>query len=282
MSSGCTTAGRWTWISCCECYATYRTASQRCISIPRRAAVLKLIAPRRPTGMNGNSKRWSVQRSARPSRRQASKESRLASCNVDAGSRAWSVEPSTRNTMTRYLVTGGAGFIGSHVVETLLNRGKRVRVLDNFFTGKRENLEAVRGDVELIEGDVRDGGLCREAIGGIDAVIHLAALHEVGRPVECPLETHEVNVTGTVNLLAESAPTIYGDGEQSRDFTFIADCVSAVMAACEIPGLSGMVLNVGTGHRTTVNELCALLQKILHTDLSPTYAPPQPGDLPHD
>src|SRR3989441_2307530 len=104
--------------------------------------------------------------------------------------------------MTRYLVTGGAGFIGSHVVETLLNRGKRVRVLDNFFTGKRENLEAVRGDMELIEGDVRDGGLCREAIGGIDAVIHLAALHEVVRSVECPLETHEVNVTGTLNLLA--------------------------------------------------------------------------------
>jgi len=83
-------------------------------------------------------------------------------------------------------------------------------------------------------------------------------------------------------LLAESAPTIYGDGEQSRDFTFIADCVSAVLAACEVPGLSGMVLNVGTGYRTTVNELCALLQKILHTDRSPTYAPPQPGDLPHD
>src|SRR2546428_5511294 len=166
MSSACTTAGRWTWISCCACYATFRTASQRCISIPQRAAVLKLIAPRRPTGMNGNSKRWSVQRSARPSRRQASKESRLARCNVGAESRAWSVEPSTRNTMTRYLVTGGAGFIGSHVVETLLNRGKRVRVLDNFFTGKRENLEAVRGDVELIEGDVRDGGLCREGIGG--------------------------------------------------------------------------------------------------------------------
>src|SRR3989441_12722429 len=104
--------------------------------------------------------------------------------------------------MTQYLVTGGAGFIGSHVVETLLKRGKRVRVLDNFFTGKRENLEAVRGHVDLIEGDVRDGGLCREAIGGIDTVIHLAALHEVVRSVECPMETHEVNVTGTLNLLA--------------------------------------------------------------------------------
>src|SRR2546426_4890203 len=93
--------------------------------------------------------------------------------------------------MTRYLVTGGAGFIGSHVVEALLNRGKRVRVLDNFFTGKRENLEAVRGDMELIEGDVRDGGLCREAIGGVDAVIYLPAPPQGGRPLGGPLETPE-------------------------------------------------------------------------------------------
>src|SRR3989442_11401599 len=103
--------------------------------------------------------------------------------------------------MTRYLVTGGAGFIGSHVVETLVKRGEHVKVLDNFFTGKRENLEAVYGDVELIEGDVRDGALCQEVMEGVEAVIHLAALHEVVRSVECPMETHEVNVTGTLNLL---------------------------------------------------------------------------------
>src|SRR2546427_10014622 len=95
--------------------------------------------------------------------------------------------------MTRYLVTGGAGFIGSHVVEALLNRGKRVRVLDNFFTGKRENLEAVRGDMELIEGDVRDGGLCREAIGGMAAGTHLAGLHPGVRAPGSPLETHAVS-----------------------------------------------------------------------------------------
>ena len=77
--------------------------------------------------------------------------------------------------MARYLVTGGAGFIGSHVVETLLKRGKRIRVLDNFFTGKRENLETMRGDVELIEGDVRDSALCREVMNGVEAAIHLAA-----------------------------------------------------------------------------------------------------------
>ena len=278
--------------------------------------------------------------------------------------------------MKQYLVTGGAGFIGSHVVKTLVGRGERVRVLDNFFTGKRENLDTVLSAVELIEGDVRDSALCQEAMAGVEAVIHLAALHEVVRSVECPMETHEVNVTGTLNLLmaargagvkkfvfasssavygenpviprnesmppsptsspyavskltgehycqmfwslygldtvclrffnvygprqdaastyaavipkfislllAETAPTIYGDGEQSRDFTFIADCVSAVLAACEVPGLSGMVFNVGTSHRTTVNQLCAILQKVLHTDHSPNYTSPQPGDLPHD
>src|SRR5437870_13400383 len=98
--------------------------------------------------------------------------------------------------MTRYLVTGGAGFIGSHVVETLLKKGKHVRVLDNFFTGKRENFEAVRGGVVLIEGDVRDGAFCREVRVGVEAVIHLAALHVVVRSVECPMLAPEVNVAG--------------------------------------------------------------------------------------
>src|SRR2546428_12029929 len=92
--------------------------------------------------------------------------------------------------MTRYLVTGGAGFIGSHVVETLLSRGKRVRVLDNFFTGKRENLEAVRGDMELIEGDVRDGGLCREAIGGLHRRDLVPGGPEGGRARGCSVGGH--------------------------------------------------------------------------------------------
>src|SRR2546428_13719061 len=100
--------------------------------------------------------------------------------------------------MTRYLVTGGAGFIGSHVVEALLNRGKRVRVLDNFFTGKRENLEAVRGDMELIEGDVRDGGLCREAIGGGGGGIYLAARPQGGRSLGGSLGGPVGDVTGPV------------------------------------------------------------------------------------
>jgi nucleoside-diphosphate-sugar epimerase len=262
------------------------------------------------------------------------------------------------------------------MVEALLRQGKRIRVLDNFVAGKRENLATVRGDIELIEGDVRDVLLCQDVMADVEAVIHLAALHEVVRSVECPMETHDVNVTGTLNLLlaardagvnrfvfasssavygdnpvvprvesmlpspisspyavskltgehycqlfsclygletvclrffnvygprqdsasayaavipkfisallAETAPTIYGHGEQSRDFTFVADCVSATLAACETPGLSGTVLNIGTGQCTTVNQLCALLQKALYTHFSPQYEPLQPGDLPHD
>ena len=278
--------------------------------------------------------------------------------------------------MLRYLVTGGAGFIGSHVVEALLKKGKQVRVLDNFSTGKREHLSGVSRHIELLEGDVRDPAACRQAVKHVDAVIHLAALHEVPRSVEDPMETHEVNVTGTLNILlaardaeagklvlssssavygdspvmprsestpvaptsspyavtklageyycqlfshlykletvvlryfnvygprqdASSAyaavipkfvaaleagvsPTIYGDGEQSRDFLHISDCVAATLAACDTPGLLGSVFNIGTGRRTTVNELCATLQRILGTALPPSYEPPRPGDVPHD
>ncbi|HEY6972787.1 MAG TPA: SDR family oxidoreductase [Nitrospiraceae bacterium] len=278
--------------------------------------------------------------------------------------------------MRTYLVTGGAGFIGSHVAEVLVKRGESVKVLDNFFTGKRENLASIDGAFEFIEGDVRDAALCQEILEGVDAVVHLAALHEVVRSVECPMETHDVNVTGTLNLLlgahqagvkkfvfasssavygenpaiprvetmtpapssspyavtkqsgeyycqlfstlygletvclrffnvygprqdaastyaavipkfislllAETAPIIYGDGEQSRDFTFIGDCVAGVLTACELPGLSGQVLNIGTGRCTTINQLYAQLQILLGTNLSPHYGPRQPGDLPHD
>ena len=278
--------------------------------------------------------------------------------------------------MRTYLVTGGAGFIGSHVTEALVKRGERVKVLDNFFTGKRENLAPFDRDIELIEGDVRDASRYPEILDGVATIVHLAALHEVVRSVECPMETHDVNVAGTLNLLlgarragvkkfvfasssavygenpaiprietmtpapssspyavtkqageyycqlfstlygletvclrffnvygprqdaastyaavipkfislllAETAPAIYGDGEQSRDFTFIGDCVAAVLAACENPGLSGQVLNIGTGRCTTINQLYAQLQILLGTNLSPHHGPRQPGDLPHD
>lgn len=278
--------------------------------------------------------------------------------------------------MARYLVTGGAGFIGSHVVEALIKQRKQVRILDNFSTGKRENLPAVSNQAELIEADIRDSHLCKHAMEGVEHVIHLAALHEVPRSVMQPMETHDVNVTGILNLLiaardagvkrfvyasssaiygdnpslprsesmiplpfsspyalskfageyycqlfsnlygldtvslryfnmygprqdsasdyagvipkfvsallSNTAPTIYGDGEQSRDFTYVADCVAATLAACHTPGLSGTVLNIGTGQRTTVNQLCRLLQVILSREIPPRFGPPQPGDIRHD
>ncbi len=103
--------------------------------------------------------------------------------------------------MTKYLVTGGAGFIGSHIVDELLRRGHAVRVLDNFATGKRENLVHCRERIELIEGDIRDLETCRQACAGIDFVLHQAALGSVPRSIEDPLTTHEVNVTGMVKML---------------------------------------------------------------------------------
>ena len=103
--------------------------------------------------------------------------------------------------MKTFLVTGGAGFIGSHIVETLLERGERVRVLDNFLTGRRANLEPFLGRIELIEGDLRDEDACRKAAAGVDSVLHLAALPSVPRSVEDPRLTNDINITGTLNML---------------------------------------------------------------------------------
>ncbi len=278
--------------------------------------------------------------------------------------------------MALYLVTGGAGFIGSHAVEALIKAGHQIRVLDNFHTGKRRNLSGVQDRIELIEGDVRDTSLSRQVMERVEYVIHLAALHEVPRSVEQPMETHDVNVTGILNLLvaardagvkrfvyasssavygdspvlprsedtaplptsspyavsklageyycqlfsrlygletvslrffnmfgprqdsasdyagvipkfvtallSQTPPTIYGDGEQSRDFTYVVDCVKAVLRACTAPNLSGQVLNIGTGRQTTVNQLCSFLQEILGRKIPPRFGPPQPGDIKYD
>ena len=278
--------------------------------------------------------------------------------------------------MALYLVTGGAGFIGSHTVEALLRAGNQVRAFDNFFTGKRRNLSEVKNKIELIEGDIRDPSLCRQIMTEVEYVIHLAALHEVPRSVEQPVETHDVNVTGILNLLvaardtgvrrfvyasssavygdspilprsedmaplptsspyavsklageyycrlfshlygleavslrffnifgprqdsasdyagvipkfvtallSDTPPTIYGDGEQSRDFTHVADCVAAVLRASSTPNLSGEVLNIGTGRQTTVNQLCSYLQEILGRKIPPRFGPPQAGDIKYD
>ena len=126
----------------------------------------------------------------------------------------------------RYLVTGGAGFIGSNIVEELLKRGEQVRVLDNFSTGKRENLSHFLDQLELIEGDIRSYHIVREAVAGIDVVLHQAALPSVPRSVQDPITSNEVNVTGTLNVLSAgkdakvrrvvyaSSSSVYGDNPE--------------------------------------------------------------------
>ena len=282
-----------------------------------------------------------------------------------------------------YLVTGGAGFIGSHLVEALLKKGRTVRVLDNFATGKRANLEGIiarnriaAGDPRLtvIEGDIRDPKVCAEAVRGVDYVLHQAALPSVPRSIADPVGTTAVNVTGTLNLLwaakeakvkrfvfassssvygdtpvlpkVESIPpnplspyavsklageqfckvfhrayglptvalryfnvygprqdpesqyaaviprfvsalqagktvTIYGDGKQSRDFTFIDDCVRANLLACRSRYAVGEAMNIAYGRRTTINALFAEIARLLKISADPEYAEARPGDVKH-
>ncbi len=125
--------------------------------------------------------------------------------------------------MKTFLVTGGAGFIGSHIAEELVRRGEKVRVLDNFLTGKRENIEPLEGLIELIEGDIRNPRTCQQAVSGVDYVLHQAALPSVLRSIEDPILAHDINVNGTLNLLwasrqarvkrfvYASSSSIYGD-----------------------------------------------------------------------
>ena len=276
--------------------------------------------------------------------------------------------------MSRYLVTGGAGFIGSHLVETLLDRGGDVRVLDNFLTGKRENLASFGGRLEVVEGDLRDPDACRRAVDGVDFVLHEAALPSVPRSVADPFTTDEINVRGTLNLLWAAArakvrrlvfassssvygdapglpkregeegkplspyaaskwagekylqvfaktfdletvslryfnvfgprqdpasqyaaavplfitrilrgeaPTVFGDGEQSRDFTYVANVVEANLLACTARGAAGGVFNVACADRITVNVLIAKINEILGKSIAPVYAAPRPGDIRH-
>jgi nucleoside-diphosphate-sugar epimerase len=276
--------------------------------------------------------------------------------------------------MAIYLVTGGAGFIGSHIAESLADRGDEVRVLDNLLTGKRENMAAFVDRVRFIEGDIRDLDTCRRAVEGADHVLHEAALPSVPRSVEDPLLTNAINVTGTLNLLVAARdagarsfvlassssvygddpalpklegkegrllspyaitklvgeeycqvfhglfglkavslryfnvfgprqdpfsqyaaviplfitkvlkgepPLIYGDGEQSRDFTFVKNVVEANIIAAESGAVGGESINIACGERLTVNALLAALNDVLGTDVKPVYADPRPGDIKH-
>ena len=276
--------------------------------------------------------------------------------------------------MATYLITGGAGFIGSNIVAELVRRGERVRVLDNFATGRRENIAPYLSQVELIEGDLRHPETVREAVGGVDYVLHQGALPSVQRSIEDPLATNEVNAQGTLSLLiaardagvkrvvyassssiygdsptlpkAETMkpapkspyaasklagehycqvfhqvygletvclryfnvfgpnqdptseysavipkfitamlvgerPVIYGDGLQSRDFTFVVNVVEANLLAVDAEDAAGKVFNVACGKRYNLLELVEALNRILDTRLTPMHAPPRPGDVRH-
>ena len=270
------------------------------------------------------------------------------------------------------LVIGGAGFIGSHIVERLAREGHSVRAFDNLSTGKRENLGAVAGDVELVVADVRHFERLRQEMRGCDVVFHQAAIVSVPYSVEHPDETLEVNLRGTLNVLqaakaagvkrvvmASSAAvygedpelpkretmlpspispygleklasehylsiwtklfgvesvalryfnvfgprqdpssaysgvisifvdrilrgapiTIFGDGEQFRDFVYVANVVEANLLAASRPEASGRVYNVGCGKRTSLNELATILGRICEREVKPSHAPPRAGDI---
>ena len=274
----------------------------------------------------------------------------------------------------QYLVTGGAGFIGSHLVDALLRRGDRVRVVDNFSTGHRENLAGVLGDVHLVEGDLRSYERAHNAVKGARFVVHLAALPSVPRSVQDPLTTNEVNVTGTLNVLlaardagvervvlASSSsvyganpespkretlvpqpispygvsklaaeqyalafnevyglaatalryfnvfgprqdprsqysgvvplfircalegrdPVIYGDGRQTRDFTYVSNVVEATLSAVTSARAAGRVMNVGCGRPHTLLELIGAVADASGRPLRPTTAAERSGDVRH-
>jgi nucleoside-diphosphate-sugar epimerase len=275
----------------------------------------------------------------------------------------------------RALVTGGAGFIGSHLAKRLLREGHDVRVLDNFSTGARSNLDEIAGSIELVEGDIQSYERAHNAVQDCEVVFHEAALPSVPRSIQDPLTSNSVNVVGTLNMLlasrdsgvrrfvfassssiygsdptlpkqetlaprpiapyavaklaAESycrsfsqvyeletvalryfnvfgpgqdphsqyaavipkfitamlkgeAPVIFGDGEQSRDFTYIDNVVDANLLAADAPDVSGQTFNIACGDRISLNDLLGQLREILpRTDLEASYLEQRPGDVKH-
>ena len=271
-----------------------------------------------------------------------------------------------------YLVTGGGGFIGSHIARALVRRGDRVRVLDNGFSGGPERIADVRQDVEWIDGDVRDTECLQRVLQGVEVVFHEAAIASVPRSIAEPELAHSSNLTGTLNVLvaaqragarrvvfasssavygdlpgspksetmplqplspyaaqktaseyylqiwhrlhgletvalryfnvfgpmqdpqSEDAavipkfittvlsggePTIFGDGEQSRDFIFVENVVEANLLAAREPAAAGQILNVGSGASITLNQFIAHLSRITGREIHPVYADPRPGDI---
>jgi len=277
-------------------------------------------------------------------------------------------------TPTRSLVTGGAGFIGSHIVRRLLGLGHDVRVIDNLITGFRHNLDEVADRVDFRVADIRDPRSCAEAVEGVDVVFHVAALPSVPRSMADPVGTHETNVNGTLNLLEagrragvrrfvysssssaygdtpvlpkvesmEALPrspyaaaklsgelytlayaragliegvalryfnifgprqdpngpyaaivplmfraamtgstiTIFGDGRQTRDFTFVDNAVDANLLAAQhgATRVSGHVVNIGAGSRTSLLELVEMVQDVVGTTVNVLHAPDRSGDV---
>jgi len=272
----------------------------------------------------------------------------------------------------RYLVTGGAGFIGSNTVEELVRRGHGVVVLDDLSSGKEENLAELRNKITLIKGSITDIETVRKAMHEAEYVLHLAARTSVPRSVKDPIETNRINIDGTLNVLVaakelkvkrvvfaasssaygetatlpkaetmqpepispygvtkyvgelyaqtfgrcyglenvslryfnifgprqdpsspysgvlakfctafleETEPVVFGDGEQTRDFTYVDNAVQANLLACEAPNVSGKVFNVGCGGRVSLNEVLSGLVKITSKVLKAKYDPPREGDI---
>lgn len=272
----------------------------------------------------------------------------------------------------KFLVTGGAGFIGSHIVDALVARGDQVRVLDNLSTGSLANLEHVRQAVEFIEGDMTNSSVVRQAVEGVDCIFHEAALASVPRSVEAPLDSHAACATGTLHLLdaarrsgvrrlvyaasssaygdqpfsskretdllapispygaaklagemycqaftatygfetvclryfnvfgprqdpdspysaviplfitallAGRRPTVFGDGQQSRDFTFISDVVQGNLLAADADRVAGRVFNIAGGRSISLLQLLKALNDALGTDVQPLHQPPRAGDV---
>ena len=273
--------------------------------------------------------------------------------------------------MAQYLVTGGAGFIGSHLAEELVRRGERVRVVDNLSTGKRQNLAHIP-ELEFIEGDLADFDVARRAVDGVEFVLHQAAIPSVPRSIQDPITSNRANIDATLNLLVAARdagvrrvvyagsssaygntptlpkvetmptaplspyalqklvceqycqmftrlyglqtvtiryfnvfgprqdpsspysgvislfisamcekrrPTIYGDGEHTRDFTYVANVVDGVLRAVHAPDASGEVINVATAGRISLNELFRAVRDLVGADLEPIYAEPRAGDV---